>query len=85
MVIEIFLDVGYIISQLNYIIVSPSSQIWVWLEMGHTHILQLQLENPLVTTFRNHPWLQPLKTYKEMHANWGVCGHAPRKIFEVIL
>ena len=47
MAIEIFVDVAYVISQLDYTM-SPSSKIWVWLQTRHTHFLTLHLETPLL-------------------------------------
>ena len=39
--VDIFMDVGYIISQLDEIIMYPSSKTRAWLQMGHAHFLNL--------------------------------------------
>ena len=35
-IIEIFVDVGHIVLQLDWIIMFPSSKMWVCLQQGHT-------------------------------------------------
>ena len=54
-----------IISQLDQIIMSPSLNIWEWLQIGDTHFLTLHLE-PLVKNFRNHPWEQVLIAHDDV-------------------
>ena len=47
-IIEIFPHVGYIMPQLDEIIMPPSLSIWVWVQIDHTHSMALFLKSPLL-------------------------------------